>query len=106
MAIPFSENSNCRLEIRALLRLHRLWQDGKGESPEADAIRDDEEPWRLLSELERKRVRGLSEDLNSISEPPATELLKEMNPQAHAKLAKVCETRERGEWDDALERSE
>jgi tetratricopeptide (TPR) repeat protein len=99
----FSTNSNYRSVIRSLLRIHQLWVEGKGESPEADAIRDDDASWRLLSEVERKRVRGLSEDLNSISDPPAIELANEMNPQAQAKLVEALEARQRGEWDRALE---
>lgn len=103
MPQPFSENANYRNEIRAILRLHRLWMAGKGESQEADAIRDDDRPWRLLTEVERKRIRGLSEDLNSISDPPPSQGAAELNAEAHAKLAGVNDARQRGDWDRALE---
>ena len=99
----FSENSNYRSEIRAILRLHQLWLDGKGESAEADALRDAADgPWHLLSDVERKRIWGLSQDLNSMTEPPnlgATE----MNPQAQAQLVEANEARQQGEWDRALD---
>jgi hypothetical protein len=104
MPQPFSENSNYRSEIRALLRLHRLWLDGKGESPEADAVRDATDgPWEILSDVERKRIRGLSEDLNSIESQLTGQTAIEMNPQAQAKLVEAYEARHRGEWDRALE---
>jgi tetratricopeptide (TPR) repeat protein len=103
MQKPFPENSNYRSEIRALLRLHRLWVEGKGESPEADAVRDATDGhWELLSEVERKRVRGLSEDLNSIEDQESYQRAAERNPHVRTKLAEVYEARQRGDWDRAL----
>ena len=87
MPRPFATNSNYQAVIRALLQIHRLWVDGKGESPEADAIRDAMDgPWSRLSDSERERVRGLSEDLNSINDPALSDedvlaMLLEMNLQ-------------------------
>jgi hypothetical protein len=101
---PFPENSSYRAEIRAILQLHRLWLEGKGESLEADAIRDAADgPWELLSDVERKRIRGLSEDLNTISEQFSNEATEPMNPQAQAGLVEASEARQRGEWDLALD---
>ena len=52
-------------EVRAILELHHLWKQGKGESPEAEALRDATDGhWELLSDDERQRVRELSADLN------------------------------------------
>jgi tetratricopeptide (TPR) repeat protein len=101
---PFPESLHYRTEIRAILALHRLWLEGKGESPEADVLRDATDgAWELLSDAERKRIRGLSEDLNSTSEQVTNESAEPLNPQAQAKLAEATEARDRGEWDRALE---
>jgi tetratricopeptide (TPR) repeat protein len=87
---------------RGIRGLHRLAVDGQDDSPEADAIRDAiDGPWEALSETERKRVSGLSEDLYAISEPASE--AEAMNPQAQAKLAEADGAREHGEWDRALE---
>jgi tetratricopeptide (TPR) repeat protein len=98
---PFLFNPNYLAVARGLQELHRFIQNGQDDSPEADAIRDaTDAPWRSLSEAERNRLAGLSEDLYSISEPVATE---PMNPQAQAKLNEAVEARENGDWDRALE---
>lgn len=87
MPQPFATNANYQSVIRSLLQIHRLWVVGKGESPEADAIRDAMDgPWNLLSDAERERARGLSEDLNSINDPTLSDeeilaMLLEMNLQ-------------------------
>jgi tetratricopeptide (TPR) repeat protein len=87
---------------RGLLRLHVLTEAGQDDSPEADAIRDNlEHPWYVLSEAEKKRISGLSEDLYSISEPVGQPL--PMNPQAQRKLLETIEARQAGDWDNALE---
>jgi tetratricopeptide (TPR) repeat protein len=100
----FSDNPNYRAEIRAILQLHRFWIEGKGESDEADAVRDAADgPWELLSTVERKRLRGLSDDLNAISEQSTNAATEPMNPQAQAKLIEATEARQRGEWDLALD---
>ena len=72
------------------------------DTPEADAIRDSmDDPWYELSEVERKRINGLSEDLYSISDPP--EPVLDPNPQFQRKLVEATEARQAGEWDKALE---
>jgi tetratricopeptide (TPR) repeat protein len=87
---------------RGIRELHRLGLEGQDDSPEADAIRDAADgPWVALSETERRRVSGLSEDLYSVSEP-ASEVF-ETNPRAQAKLVEAFEAYQRGEWDRALE---
>lgn len=101
---PFPTNANYLAELRSLLALHRLWVAGKGESPEADAIRDASDgTWHALSEVEQKRLRGLSEDLNEICDYRPDAPIKEMNPQAQARFVEANEARQRGEWDRALE---
>lgn len=67
---PFSGSPAYAETIRGLLRLHTLTENSQDESPEADAIRDRlERPWRDLSDVEKERITGLSEDLYSISDP-------------------------------------
>jgi tetratricopeptide (TPR) repeat protein len=101
---PFPESAPYRAEIRAILALHRLWQEGKGESPEADALRDSTDgAWELLSESERERIRRLSEDLNSLGELRSNEPIQPMNPQAQTKMLEVTEARDRGQLDLALD---
>lgn len=58
---------NYRAYSRALIALHRLELEGRGESPEADGIRESMDAvWALLTEDERKRLKQLSEDLITI----------------------------------------
>jgi tetratricopeptide (TPR) repeat protein len=87
---------------KGVRELHRLVRSGLEDSPEADAIRDATDgPWEALSDMERDRVRGLSEDLYAITEPNTGPLL-EMNPQAQAQLIEAVEARQRGDLDRAL----
>jgi tetratricopeptide (TPR) repeat protein len=100
---PLTMSPNYRAFVRGIRELHRLAVSGKDESPEADAVRDAMDgPWNALSDIERKRASGLSEDLYSISEPAAGGN-RELNPQAQANLNDAFEARQRGEWDRALE---
>ena len=88
--------------VRGIRELHLLALQGRDDSPEAEAVRDATDgPWEALSETERERARGLSEDLYSISEPVGE--VHESNPQAQTKLFEAWEARDRGEWDRALE---
>ena len=59
-------------------------------------------PWQALTEVEKKRIGGLSEDLYSITDPPQV-APHEMNPQVQSRLVEVDQARHRGEWDRALE---
>ena len=95
-------NPNYLAMVRGTCQLHQLLAAGKDDSPEADAIRDaTDSPWQALSEVERDRVRNLSEDLYSLVEPPPAAL--PINPQAQAKLSEAIEAKQRGEWDRALD---
>jgi tetratricopeptide (TPR) repeat protein len=99
---PLTMNPNYLAMVRGTRELHQLLAAGKDDSPEADAIRDATDgPWQALSEVERNRVRNLSEDLYSLAEPPPA--AQPMNPQAQAKLNEAFEAKERGEWDRALD---
>ena len=99
---PFSTSPSYVQSIQGLLRLHELTVSGQDESPEAEAVRDSlEGPWTGLSEVERKRITGLSEDLYSISEPPGEPI--PVNSLGQRKLLEAIEARQSGEWDKALE---
>jgi tetratricopeptide (TPR) repeat protein len=101
-AKPLTMNPNYLAMVRGTRELHQLLAAGKDDSPEADAIRNATDgPWEALSEVERNRVRNLSEDLYSLVEPPPA--AQPMNPQAQAKLLEISETGRRGEWDRALD---
>jgi len=99
---PLTMNPSYLAMVRGTRELHQLLAQGKDDSPEADAVRDRTDgPWQVLSEVERNRVRNLSEDLYSLTEPSRPQ--RPMNSQAQAKLLEAFEARERGEWDRALD---
>ena len=89
--------------VRGLRELHELTATGRLDSPEADSVRDaTDSPWEALTDEEKRRISGLSEDLYSITDPPRKGS-KEMNPQAQARLMDTYQARQRGEWDRVLE---
>jgi predicted Zn-dependent protease len=99
---PLAMNPNYLAMVRGNRELHQRLAAGKDDSPEADAIRDATDgPWEALTEVERNRVRNLSEDLYSLDEPPP--FAQPMNREAQAKLNEAIEARQRGEWDRALD---
>lgn len=99
---PLILSPNYLAVVRGIRELHGLAAAGKEESPAADAVRDATDgPWHALTEIERRRARGLSEDLYSITEPAPAVL--PMNPQAAARFNDAVEARQRGDWDRALE---
>jgi tetratricopeptide (TPR) repeat protein len=92
-----------KLVANGLVALHRLIKDGKGDSPEAESVRDAlDGPLKALNRLEKERAQWLSEDLYSVSEPPAETTQKAMNLQAQQQLIEAFEAREGKEWDRAL----
>ena len=98
---PFSKEPDYVYSVQGLHRLHALFAAGKGQTPEADELRDTlDEPWTHLSEIERERINGLSADLYSLTDPPEPPL--PMNPQAEKNLADAIKACEAGEWDRAL----
>ena len=104
MPQPFPVNPNYLTVICGLLEMHRLSAQDLFESPQADAVRDAMDvPWQGLSAIERKRLAGLSEDLNAMSETTSAPAPQELNHDTQAKLVQVYEARKRGEWDKALE---
>ena len=99
---PFPTTPAYLQSLRGLHRLHALTLAGQSQSPEADAVRDSlDGPWYALSEAERERIGGLSEDLYSLSDP-----LHEPSPadaRATSQLMEAVEARQAGDWDRALE---
>lgn len=86
---------------RAIRELFLLSRKGRDESPEADAVRDASDAiWESLTETERDRLRGLSEDLYSITDSIAP--LLDANPQFQRAIKDAFEAQQRGEWDIAL----
>jgi tetratricopeptide (TPR) repeat protein len=99
---PLTMNPNYLAMVRGVRELHLLIAEGKGDSPEADAIRDaTDAPWESLSEIERRRVRNLSEDLYSLHEP--ARLDRPTNSQAQSTLVDAIEAQKQGDWDRALD---
>lgn len=99
---PFG-SASFKLVAKGLIELHRLIQEGKDDSPEAESIRDAlDVPLKALSRTENERAQWLSEDLYSISEPPSVTTQKEMNTQAQQQLCEAFEARQSREWDRAL----
>lgn len=48
--------------------LDRLWQEGKGESDEAEAIRDRSDPiWEQLTDEEQQRIHDLSRSRSHVT---------------------------------------
>ena len=96
-------SSSFELMAKGLIELHRLIKEGKDDSPEAESVRDAlDVPLKALSPSEKERAQWLSEDLYSVSEPPAASSQKEMNAQAQQHLVEAIEAKRREEWDQAL----
>src|SRR5262245_39433675 len=100
---PLTMSANYLATVRGLRELHRLAAAGRQDSPEADAVRDATDlPWQALTEVEKKRLSGLSEDMYSITDPQQADQI-DWNPQVQARLDDVAQARRRGEWDRALD---
>lgn len=88
---------------QGIRELHQLTLEGRDESPEADRVRDAiDGPWEKLSEVERKLISGLSEDLYSISDAP-DEGLKATDCQAQGWVNASREISSRDNFDQQLE---
>jgi len=97
----FSQQADYLMVLRALHRLHELTLVGKDQGPEADAIRDGiDHPWNRLSETEKKRLEGLSEDLYSLSDPEVP--AGTQKGIAEPDLRKYIEAHKSKDWDFAL----
>jgi hypothetical protein len=89
---------------KGLLDLHRLINEGKDDSQEADAIRTQlDEALAALDDVERERVKWLSDDLYSSHSPAPPRSEQSLASVAEDQLNKVREARKNGEWDQALQ---
>ena len=96
-------SASFRLMAKGLVELHQLIQSGKDDSPDAEAIRDAlDVPLRALSQPEKERSQWLSEDLYSVSEPPAPSDPKVTPRQAQQDYLDAYQARQSREWDRAL----
>jgi len=99
----FSNDPNYRAVVRGFLQLHKLDLAGKNTSPEADIVRESmDAPWLALSEAERERLTGLSEDLYSVSGTPPVVTPKKVDAEVQRQLVAAAEASEHGEWDRSL----
>jgi tetratricopeptide (TPR) repeat protein len=103
MAERYWDNPNFAEYESLLRRLHCLMAAGKGDTDEADAVRDDmDKPWRQLGREELARLDGLSADLymledNEIFEPADTD------EETHGRLqAELREAWSQEKWEDVL----
>ncbi|MGO9115170.1 MAG: hypothetical protein ACLP9L_38655 [Thermoguttaceae bacterium] len=79
---PAFGSPSFKLVAKGLVELHRLIKAGHDDSPEAESVRDAlNAPLKALNATEKARAQWLSEDLYSVSEPPAATTLREMNPR-------------------------
>jgi hypothetical protein len=90
------------LESARLLReLHALFAQGKEESEEADAIREQmEEPWYAMTPQEQERMRGLSADLYAEAEGglPRVEMTPHQLQAWQVEAKQVIERSDRGDF--------
>ena len=94
--------SSFEMVLAGFIHLHQLELVGENDSEAADRVRDDmDQNWSILSECEKARLNGLSEDLYSISEEIRTET-KELNPQVKAELEEAQSARVARDFDRAL----
>lgn len=99
----FSENPHYRRYEELLIDLHRLFQEGKEDSPEADALReqmDVDGSW--LSPEEADRVGGLSGDLYQVGNQEIYSVLSEAGLQTWMDL--LATELQAGKWDAVLDR--
>lgn len=89
---------------RGTIVLHQLIADGKGDEPEADAVRDSlDAPLASLSKSERERARMLSGDLYSFTELKPDRALMVANAEAQAGFQAIYNAKQRRQWDVALD---
>jgi hypothetical protein len=88
---------------RCVRALHALFMGGKGESDEADALRDQmDEPWEALTEAQRELVSGLTADLNWIRREPKRPNVARDSVLTEA-LPKLVAALGAGDWRSVLE---
>lgn len=85
---------------RLLMRLHEVMAEGKGDSAEADALRDEmEKPEQELSHEEIMRLNGLSADLYMLQDDEIFEAHDGTQEQLREDLSAAWE---RSDWETLL----
>jgi hypothetical protein len=90
---------------RLLRESHALISQGKGDTPEAEALADQmDEPWYALTAQEQQRMRGLSADLHALREggPKRVEMSPDQYAQWQVTYRDAVQKVDRGDVDDAL----
>jgi hypothetical protein len=101
--VAATDESPARAYARLLLSLHDLISAGRGDDPEADAVRDQmDSPWYAMTEAEQERVGGLSEDLYALAENDRR-LVKMSAEERQQWSREFGAAFEAGAWDRALE---
>lgn len=101
--LPLDMSPAYLIVIRGLHELHELTVRGRLDSSEADAVRDaTDEIWQTLTDIEKQRVRGLSEDLYSITEL-RVEPIMGSRTQIEPLIDEICQARRNGNWDRIFE---
>ena len=95
--------SHYQESTRLLRELHFLMAEGKGDTDEADRVRDlMDDHWYHLSDQEIRRVRGLSADLYTLSDPPPPR--KQLTQQEIEEFNRLAPTALHDkDWDQLLE---
>jgi tetratricopeptide (TPR) repeat protein len=91
---------------RLLLEMHRLIDDGQGDSDEAEALADRmDAPWHAMTGLEQGRMRGLAADLNALREggPRRLEMSPEQLAEWKRSMREVFNPADVGDSDAALD---
>lgn len=98
---PTIQRSHYEEYERLLKALHCLIAEGQGDGDEAEAIRDRmDEPWWSLTEAERKRLEGLSTDLDMLSDDEIWEADEGIEVDAWA--ADLRAARDSRDWESVL----
>ena len=92
----------CRRYVDLLRRLHRLFVGGRGDSQEADELRDAMDgPWDELTTEQREIVSGLAADLNSIRRGVPASAVAWQGTLAENERA-LSRSYQAGNWHDVL----
>src|SRR4051794_25408915 len=99
----FMDNPEYVKYVGLLKQLHRMIATGKGDSDEADALRDEMDgPWSALSADEIARINRLGADLYTLDEIPPQPAQQDQGAVATlcAKIDLCCKA---GDWEDILD---
>lgn len=103
MAGRFADNPEYVKAETLLKELHRLISEGKGDSDEADAVREEmDEPWWKLTQEEQARLNGLSADLYMLQGAEVFEPLPQEERTRERLGAALKEAKDRRDWQQVL----